>query len=78
MSVSSYFGLLKVAMIESNLTDKSGRVYNMDELGLRLINKEGKVVATKCAKEVYRYIGGEALTMVACCKAEGNSTCLYL
>jgi hypothetical protein len=36
------------------------------------------VVATKCAKEVYRYNGGEALTVVACGKAEGNSTCLYL
>jgi len=50
----------------------------MDELGLRIINKEGKVVATKCVKEAYRYNGGDALTMVACCKAEGNFTCLYL
>jgi len=65
-------------MTESHLTDKSGRVYNMDELGLRIINKEGKVAVKKCAKEVCRYNGGEALTVVACCKAEGNSTCLYL
>jgi len=78
MSVSSYFGLLKAAMIESHLTDKSGHVYIMDELGLRIINKEGKVVATKCAKEVYRYNAGETLTVVACYKAERNSTCLYL
>ena len=37
------------------------------------------MVATKCAKEVYIYIyGGEALNVVACCKVEGNSTCLCL
>jgi hypothetical protein len=35
MPVSGYFGMLKAAMIESRLTDKSGRVYNVDELGLR-------------------------------------------
>jgi len=78
MPVSSYFGLLKAAVTESHFTDKSGLVYNTDELGLRITNKEGKLVATKCAKEVCSYNGGEALIVVACCKAEGNSTCLYL
>ena len=64
-------------MTESHFTDKSGRVYNMDELELRITNKEGKVVAKKCAKEVFRYNGGGALIVVACCKAEGNSTYVY-
>jgi hypothetical protein len=64
--VSGYFGLLKAAMIESHLIYKSGLVYEMDEMGLRIINKEGKVLTTKCAKEVYRYSGGEALAVIAC------------
>jgi hypothetical protein len=37
----------------------------MDESGLRIINEERKVIVMKCAKEVYRYTGGEAITVVA-------------
>jgi hypothetical protein len=47
----------------------------MVETGLQIINKVGKVIVTKGAKEINRFIGGEkgeTITIVACCNAEGN------
>jgi hypothetical protein len=51
--------LLKDAMIENDLIDKPGHIYNMDETGLQMGGKVGKVIATKGAKEIYRLTGGE-------------------
>lgn len=45
------------------------------KLGLELINKVGKIIATKGAKEVFRLTSGErgeTITIVACCNAERN------
>jgi hypothetical protein len=74
-NVQQYFGLLKDTMIENDLIGKPGHIYNMDEIGLQIINKGEKIIATKGAQEIYRLTSGEkgeTTTIVACCNAEGN------
>ena len=58
-TVQGFFDLLKRTLIEHELIDKPGHIYNMDESGLQVINKVGKVIATKGAKEVFRLTSGE-------------------
>jgi len=48
----------------------------MDESGIQLINKVGKVVASKGAKVVHKMTTGEkgeTVTIICCCSAEGRS-----
>jgi hypothetical protein len=74
-NVQKYFGLLRDTIIENDLIDKPGHIYNMDKTGLQIINKVGKVIASKGAKEIYRHTSGEkgeTITIVACCNAKGN------
>ena len=74
-TVSAYFEVLKKTLVDNELIDKPGHIFNMDESGLQIINKVGKVVATKGSKEVYRLTSGEkgeTVTVIACCNAEGN------
>ncbi|KAK9745716.1 hypothetical protein QE152_g6726 [Popillia japonica] len=72
--IEEYFStLLKV--LSNNLLDKPGRIYNMDESGLQVNNKPGKVVATKGSKDVYTVTSsekGENVTVVSCCNPEGS------
>ncbi|XP_031327277.1 tigger transposable element-derived protein 2-like [Photinus pyralis] len=73
--VGDYFTLLQEICTNNDLFDKPGQIYNVDETGIQINNKPGKVVATKGAKDVYSLTSsekGENVSLVACCNAEGN------
>lgn len=73
--VEQYFSLLESTLIELNLLDKPGHIFNMDETGLQLNNKPGQVVAIKGSKNVAAITSGErgeTITVIACCSAEGT------
>uniref|UniRef100_A0A2H1WMP4 SFRICE_026838 n=1 Tax=Spodoptera frugiperda TaxID=7108 RepID=A0A2H1WMP4_SPOFR len=60
---------------DNDLLDKPERIHNMDESGVQLNNKLGKVVAMKGAKIVNSVTSakkGETMAVVACCNAIGN------
>ncbi|KAJ8976639.1 hypothetical protein NQ317_011147 [Molorchus minor] len=50
--VNSFYDLYKT-LLENDLMDKPDRIYNMDESGIQLNNKPGKVIATKGCKDVH-------------------------
>lgn len=73
--VTAYFDLLRSTLIENDLMDKPGHIYNMDESGLQLNNEPGQVVAVKGSRDVHVRQSserGETITVVACCNAEGS------
>ncbi|KAK9679602.1 DDE superfamily endonuclease [Popillia japonica] len=50
-------------------------IFNVDETGIQLINKPGKVLTAKGAKDVHVITPrekGETISLVACCSAEGR------
>ncbi|KAM3963687.1 uncharacterized protein ACR2FA_002210 [Aphomia sociella] len=50
--VNNFYDLLIKVLTDNDLLDKPERIYNMDESGIQLNNKPGKVVAKKGAKVV--------------------------
>lgn len=73
--VAKFFDLLMTILTENNLLDKPDRIFNMDESGVQLNNKTGKVLAKKGARAVKSLTSGEkgeTITVVACCNATGN------
>lgn len=82
-TVSEYFDLLEKVLIENDLIDKPGSIYNMDETGLQLNNKPGEVVAIKGSKNVTSITSGEkgeTISCLACCNGEGTFLppfCIY-
>ncbi|CAG9572682.1 unnamed protein product [Danaus chrysippus] len=73
--VNNFHELLTKVLADNDLLDKPERIYNMDESGVQLNNKPGKVVAKKGAKVVNSVTSvekGETMTIVACCNAIGN------
>lgn len=71
----AYFNILKSILVENNLLDKPGNIYNVDETGLPLNNKPGYVLAEKGSKDVHKLTSGEKgenITAIVCCNAEGN------
>lgn len=72
--VNQFFTLLLDILTTNDLLAKPGNIFNVDETGLQINNKPGKVVATKGAKDVYTLTTsekGENVSLVACCSAEG-------
>ncbi|CAH1973221.1 unnamed protein product [Acanthoscelides obtectus] len=72
---SKFFQLLIDILTENNLLDKPSHIFNMDETGVQLINKPGKVLTTKGARDVHVLTSkerGENVTVVACCSADGR------
>ncbi|KAJ8866680.1 hypothetical protein PR048_032541 [Dryococelus australis] len=66
--------LLELIRMEENLMDKPQNIFNMNESGIQLTNKPGKLVTTKGAKDVHvltPHERGENVTVIACCDAEG-------
>lgn len=57
--VANYFKLLGDVLKDNGLFDKPGHVFNMDETGLQLNNKPGKVIAIKGSKNVTSVTSGE-------------------
>lgn len=73
--VNNFYDLLIKVLTDNDLLDKPERIYNMDESGIQLNNKPGKVVAKKGAKVVNSVTSaekGETMTIVGCCNAIGN------
>lgn len=73
--VAKFFDLLTTVLTENNLLGKPDRIFNMDETGVQLNNKPGKVLAKKGARAVKSLTSGEkgeTITVVACCNAIGN------
>lgn len=72
--VDYFFNLLLEILTTNNLLDKPGNIFNVDETGIQINNKPGKVLATKGAKDVYSLTTserGENVSLVSCCSAEG-------
>lgn len=73
--VNKMFELLLQVLIEHDLLDKPDHIFNIDETGVQLSNKPGKVIATKGAKSVHSVTSrekGETMSIIACCNAAGN------
>lgn len=73
--INSFYDLLTEVLEQNDLLDKPERIFNMDETGVQMNNKVGKVVATKGSRSVHSITSGErgeTLTVVACCNATGN------
>lgn len=73
--VNKMFKLLLQVLTEHDLLDKPDRIFNVDETGVQLNNKPGKVIVTKGAKSVHSITSGEkgeTLSVIACCNAAGN------
>lgn len=73
--VQDFFDLLATIYDVNDFANHPENVFNMDESGILVNNKPGKVVATKCAKDVYTLSScekGENVTVIACCYTQGN------
>lgn len=73
--VNSYFELLQTLLIEHDLMDRPGHIYNVDETGLQLCTEPDAVIAEKGSKAVHVVKPaerGETVTVFFCCNAEGN------
>ena len=73
--VGRFFTLLEEIMDKYNLHGKPANIFNMDESGIQLINKPGKVVTAKGSKNVNVLTSGEkgeTITVIACNNAEGR------
>lgn len=73
--VANYFKLLGDVLKDNGLFDKPGHVFNMDETGLQLNNKPGKVIAIKGSKNVTSVTSGEkgeTISVLACVSGEGT------
>ncbi|KAJ8939864.1 hypothetical protein NQ318_017142 [Aromia moschata] len=73
--VRQFFNLWNQVVTEYNLLEKPSHIFNMDETGVQLINKPGKVITTKGTKDVHVLTSkerGENVSVVACCSADGR------
>lgn len=73
--VKEFFDLLSKIYEEHDFTNHPEDIFNMDESGIQINNKPGKVIATKGARDVYTLTScekGENVTVIACCNAVGN------
>lgn len=73
--VKDFFDLLAKIYQDYDFASHPEDIYNMDESGIQINNKPGKVIATKGAKDVYTLTShekGENVTVIACCNAQGN------
>lgn len=64
-----YYSLLQDILIDYNLLDKPGNIFNVDESGLQLNNRPGYVLAATGSKSVSAIISsekGETMFIVAC------------
>lgn len=73
--VKDFFNLLETIYEEHDFSNHPEDVFNMDESGIQINNKPGKVVASKGARDVYTLTSsekGENVTVIACCNGLGN------
>lgn len=73
--VDSYFEILLKVLTDNDLIGKPEKIFNMDESGIQVNNKTGRVVASKgakCVNTVTSTEKGENISLIACCNAEGT------
>lgn len=75
IKVSKYFEALKTTMHDCNLQFKPQNIWNMDETGVQLDFKPGKVVAAKGSKYLHSRTSGnrETITIICAISAAGKS-----
>jgi len=73
--VHKYFACLKSIMDASNLHVKPASIWNMDETGVQLDHKPGKIVAERGSKYLHSRTSGnrETITIIGCVSAAGHS-----
>jgi hypothetical protein len=73
--VSKYFATLKTVLDDSKLSDKPACIWNMDETGVQLDHKPGKIVAAKGTKYLHSRTSGnrETITIIGAINAAGRS-----
>ena len=73
--VSSYFAALKTVLDEKKLINSPKHIWNMDETGIQLEHKAGKVIAARGSKHVQTRTSGnrELITVIAAVNAEGTA-----
>ena len=74
-ALDNYFILLKSILVDNNLQDKPGQIYNMDESGIPLDHHSPRVFARKGQKKVrYSSTGNKSqVTIVGCINAIGQA-----
>lgn len=73
--VNKFFELSKKVYEENDLINRPGNIFDMDECGVQLIKKTGKVVAAKGSKDVHVLTSRERrenITVIGWCSAEGS------
>ncbi|XP_069122425.1 uncharacterized protein [Argopecten irradians] len=72
--MSMYFESLGTVITTHNLSLYPERIWNMDETGMNMCHKPGRVVAKKGAKTVHAKASGtrEMITIIACANAAGG------
>ena len=72
-TVTNYFEL-ETILQDNQLFDKPSNIFNVDETGLQLNNRPGKVIAVKGSRAVTSITSGEqgeTISILACCNGEG-------
>ena len=71
--LDNYFITLKNVLVDNDLIDKSGQIYNVDESGMPLEHRSPHVVAKKGQRKVRYCTSGNKsqVTIVACVYAIG-------
>lgn len=72
--VQTYFQELEKILMENDLFNKPGNIFNCDETGLQLNTRARQVLAekgSKCVSSISPGEKGETISILACCNAEG-------
>ena len=71
--VRKHFECLKEALKEADLLDKPEHIFNVDESGIEMNKRTGKVVVERCTKKHHQESVGdrEHITANVCCSATG-------
>lgn len=73
--VNEFYKLLETTLTDYELLEKPSHIFNMDETGVQLLNKAGKVITNRGSKDVHLLTSkerGENVTVIACCSADGK------
>jgi len=73
--ILKYFDTVKSVLKENELWDKPHLIWNMDETGLQLDHRPGKVIATKGSRYLHARTSGnrETITIIAAINAAGGT-----
>jgi hypothetical protein len=72
--VRKHFEALKEALVKADLFDKPEHIFNVDETGIEMNKRTGKVVVDRCTKKHHQETVGdrEHITANVCCSSTGH------